>query len=156
MTIAILLLQVLALLSSTVTTFAVSPLLERVIRAVDIQNATLAGGVAIGASANLLGVKPWGAMAIGTTAGLISTWGFCRLQPWLEDRGLHDSCGAYADILKFIASCFILAGVNGIAGRGQVATSMTCLLACHRSEQSPWPPVYPRRTRISDCFRTQP
>ena len=86
--------QVLALLSSTITTFAVSPLLERVVRAVDIQNATLAGGVAIGASANLLGVKPCGAMAIGTAAGLVSTWGFCRLQPWLEERGLHDSCGA--------------------------------------------------------------
>ena len=91
----LLLSQVLSLLSSTVTTFAVSSLLERCIRAVDIQNATLAGGVAIGASANLLGVKPWGAMAIGTTAGLVSTWGFCRLQPWLEDRGLHDSCGAF-------------------------------------------------------------
>ena len=95
----LLLSQVLSLLSSTVTTFAVSSLLERCIRAVDIQNATLAGGVAIGASANLLGVKPWGAMAIGTTAGLVSTWGFCRLQPWLEERGLHDSCGAFTSLL---------------------------------------------------------
>jgi len=83
---------VLSLLSSTITTFAVSSLLEKVIRPVDIQNATLAGGVAIGAAANL-GVKPFGAMAVGTAAGLLSCWGFCRLQPWLEDRGLHDSCG---------------------------------------------------------------
>ena len=62
---------VLSLLSSTITTFAVSSLLEKVIRPVDIQNATLAGGVAIGAAANL-GVKPFGAMAVGTARAVCS------------------------------------------------------------------------------------
>ena len=42
---------------------------------VHVQNATLAGGVAVGAAANL-NIHPWGAMLVGTIAGIISTLGF--------------------------------------------------------------------------------
>lgn len=40
-----------------------------------IQNATLAGGVAVGATADMP-LNPWGAVVIGCLAGLLSTVGF--------------------------------------------------------------------------------
>ena len=60
---------------------------------VDIQNATLAGGVAIGAVANMF-LQPYGALVIGSFAGLVSTLGFNYLSPFLDRTiGLKDTCG---------------------------------------------------------------
>lgn len=42
---------------------------------VHVQNATLAGGVAVGTSANFM-VGPWGALLIGSIAGIISVVGY--------------------------------------------------------------------------------
>ena len=42
---------------------------------VHVQNATLAGGVAVGAVANMM-LQPWGAMFIGFSGGIISVVGF--------------------------------------------------------------------------------
>lgn len=80
---------VLALLSSTVVTFAVTPLLEDSgkLTTVPVQNATLAGGVSIGATANLVG--PFGAVVVGALAGLLSTYGFVK-SPFFSDC---DTCG---------------------------------------------------------------
>jgi len=85
---------VLALLGSTVSTFILSAALSgRLFRPVDIQNATLAGGVTIGALANLH-ITPGFALLVGCSAGLLSTIGFCKVQGFLCDKlGLHDSCG---------------------------------------------------------------
>jgi len=90
---------ILALLGSTVTTFILSPVFhpdgKMVLRPVDIQNATLAGGVSIGAVANL-NISPFGAVFIGCIAGALSTFGFCRMQSMLEEKiALHDSCGIH-------------------------------------------------------------
>lgn len=87
---------VLALLGSTVCTFIVSiALTGKHFRPVDIQNATLAGGVAIGAVANL-NVRPWGAILIGAVAGVVSTIGYDRVQGFLYNKvGIHDSCGIH-------------------------------------------------------------
>lgn len=88
---------ILALSSSTVCTFWLSSVLgsTAVFRPVDIQNATLAGGVAIGCTANL-NMSPFGAIMIGCAAGMVSTLGYNSVQPWLEARlGLHDTCGIH-------------------------------------------------------------
>lgn len=47
----------------------------RFLSQVHIQNATLAGGVAVGTCADMT-IGPFGAMLIGVIAGIISTLGF--------------------------------------------------------------------------------
>jgi len=80
---------VLALLASTVTTFAITPLIEKgKLTTVPIQNATLAGGVSIGATANLIH-GPFGAVLVGIIAGAISCVGFCK--PLISAE--YDTCG---------------------------------------------------------------
>jgi len=80
---------VLALLASTVVTFLLTPIFsEGRLTTVPIQNATLAGGVSIGATANLP-LGPGGAVLVGMIAGGISTYGFCY--PLIESA--VDTCG---------------------------------------------------------------
>ena len=52
---------------------------DRKFYVVDGQNATLAGGVAMGAIANML-VQPYAALIIGSLAGLLSCYGYRVLQ----------------------------------------------------------------------------
>ena len=60
-----------------------------------VQNATLAGGVAIGSAANMM-VGPGGALAVGVAAGLLSTLGYAYIMPCLEAKiGLKDTCGVH-------------------------------------------------------------
>ena len=47
----------------------------RKFQAVDVQNATLAGGVIVGACADLM-LQPYGAFLAGSVAGLVSTFGY--------------------------------------------------------------------------------
>lgn len=59
----------------------------------DILNATLAGGVAIGAPSGVL-VNPGVAVLFGVIAGTVSTLGYIKLTDKLfNTRGLHDTCG---------------------------------------------------------------
>ena len=44
-----------------------------------VQNAVLAGGVAVGTTANML-IQPWGAILLGSLAGIISVCGFYYVQ----------------------------------------------------------------------------
>ena len=60
---------------------------------VHIQNATLAGGVAMGAASNMR-VAPVLAVLIGVAAGLLSTWGYHVLSDKLRSGlNLDDTCG---------------------------------------------------------------
>ncbi|KJE94671.1 Rh-associated glycoprotein [Capsaspora owczarzaki ATCC 30864] len=88
---------VLSLVGSCVCSFYASRLLrgEGRFEVVDIQNATLAGGVAIGAVSNLC-VSPAGALAVGSVAGVVSCAGYIWTQPWLQKKiSLYDTCGVH-------------------------------------------------------------
>uniref|UniRef100_A0A7S2I278 Ammonium transporter AmtB-like domain-containing protein n=1 Tax=Zooxanthella nutricula TaxID=1333877 RepID=A0A7S2I278_9DINO len=81
---------ILALLSSTVVTFGLAPVLSgKKIPTAAIQNATLAGGVSIGATAHV-SMGPFGATVIGMVAGAISCYGFCRAPSWTSK---YDTAG---------------------------------------------------------------
>lgn len=82
---------ILALCASAVVTFGLTPLLSGgKLAPVSIQNATLAGGVAIGAVADLQ-VQPVGALLIGGIAGAISCVGFCKHDSLIPAE--WDTCG---------------------------------------------------------------
>jgi ammonium transporter Rh len=84
---------VLSLSGSCVTAFLASKYFRGEFCMVDVQNATLAGGVAMGTSADLYG-NPGVSILIGCIAGFVSVVGYTKLQPYLERTiGLHDTCG---------------------------------------------------------------
>lgn len=85
---------VLALCGSTLSTYAFSVLIRGKIELADIANASLAGGVAIGAT--VANVTPGWSMLIGLVAGMISVIGFTKVQPRLEKiTGGIDTCGVH-------------------------------------------------------------
>jgi ammonium transporter Rh len=87
---------ILALSSSTIAAFILSSFYDKEgkLRPVDIQNATLAGGVSIGCVANM-NIHCGGAIGIGFVAGAVSTYGFNVIQEKLENFGIHDTCGVH-------------------------------------------------------------
>lgn len=86
---------VLSLCAATVVAFAWSSILRKgKLVMEDIQNATLAGGVAVGCVADLY-IGPGGALLIGVFAGSISCLGFRFLTPWLASKGIFDTCGIH-------------------------------------------------------------
>jgi len=81
-----------SLVSSCVATFFVSNILCGKFDMVHIQNATLAGGVAVGTACNMV-LVPWIPVVIGAIAGTISTAGYVYGTPALNARGIYDVCG---------------------------------------------------------------
>lgn len=89
--------NVLALLGSTIAAFGCSQWWTQGSKfdPVHIANATLAGGVAIGASARLQ-MTPGGALLIGVLAGVLSTFGYVYGSSFLEDYlKIADTCGVH-------------------------------------------------------------
>ncbi|NWV88567.1 RHAG protein, partial [Machaerirhynchus nigripectus] len=86
-----------SLAACTVVTFALSSLVDKrgKFNMVLIQNATLAGGVAVGTCADLA-IHPFSAMFIGALAGVVSVLGFQFLTPVLASKlKIQDTCGVH-------------------------------------------------------------
>lgn len=86
---------VLALCGATLSTYFLSTYFHKgKTSMVDMANAALAGGVAIGSTCNI--VSPTGAFAIGLLAGAVSVIGYVFIQPKLEARfKIVDTCGVH-------------------------------------------------------------
>jgi len=84
-----------SLAASCFVTFAISKLFRTKFAMVDLQNASLAGGVAIGSAADMI-LHPFAPVLIGSLAGMISTLGYIYLTPLLEKYcGLLDTAGIH-------------------------------------------------------------
>jgi len=82
---------VFSLCASCAASFFFSHFYEGRLDMVHIQNASLAGGVAVGSSSDLV-IGPWAALVIGGVAGFISTTGYVYLTPKLNHY-VYDVCG---------------------------------------------------------------
>jgi len=86
---------VVSLTGSCIGAFMWSQIRRKKLSMVDIQNATLAGGVAVGSSADL-SIEPWAALLIGLISATVSVWGYVILTPFLERKCcIHDTCGVH-------------------------------------------------------------
>ncbi|XP_049731327.1 ammonium transporter Rh type A [Elephas maximus indicus] len=86
-----------SLAACVLTSYASSSLAENrgKLNMVHIQNATLAGGVAVGACADM-NINPYGSMVIGSIAGIISVIGFKLLTPFFATTlRIQDTCGVH-------------------------------------------------------------
>lgn len=108
---------ILSLTGSCLSTFMTSAFLKDKFTMEHLLNATLCGGVVIGAAAGIL-VNPGAALAIGFLCGIISTLGYQYLTPYLEERfGIYDTCGVHnlhgmPGILGGIVSAIAAAAYN--------------------------------------------
>merc|ERR1719510_1833196 len=87
----------LALCTACCSAFAVSALVnhERKFVMEHIQNATLAGGVAVGAVADMI-LTPFGSLIMGVVAGSVSTIGYEFVSPLLVSKlKITDTCGVH-------------------------------------------------------------
>jgi len=124
---------VLALLASSVTTFALMPFLTgKRLTTVPIQNATLAGGVSIGATANLA-MGPFGAMLVGIIAGAISCIGFCK--PLIASdcdtcgiNNLHGMPGIFGGIVSVVIP-FLVMDTGVVAANQAIGLAGTLVVA---------------------------
>ena len=115
---------VVALLGSCTCTFLISGIIGGKLTPADIQNATLAGGVAVGAVARLNIGLGWASIC-GSIGGTLSTLGYQYFQPYLERKiGLYDTCG-----------------VNNLHGIPGIFGSLISCVFCVTSYETwmPWP-----------------
>lgn len=108
---------VFSLLACCVTSTIVSKLVKGKFDMEVLLNATLAGGVAVGTTADII-EYPWVSMLIGAIAGIVSCLGFIYLTPKLQEKiGLYDTCGVHnlhgmPGILAYIFSFFVIGDLS--------------------------------------------
>lgn len=127
----------LSLTASCLIVFMLSPFLkDGKLHPEYILNATLAGGVMIGNTADLI-TQPWAALFIGCCAGALSIIGFHYINGFLYEKiGLHDTCGIH----YLHGMTGVIGGIIGaiFAGTAKVEELGDSLLI-----------LYPRRENIS-------
>jgi ammonium transporter Rh len=107
---------VIALCGSTLATYLTSVGLRRKISISAIANASLAGGVAIGATC--ASANHPAAFLIGILAGVLSTFGFAVIQPRIEKAfRMVDTCGVtnlhgWPGLMGGLAAIFIIPGIH--------------------------------------------
>ena len=86
---------VLSLSNSCAFAFISSKILRGKYEMEDIQNAVLAGGVAVGSSADLV-IGPRASLIVGAIAGIVSVVGYKYFSPFLQENfDIHDTCGVH-------------------------------------------------------------
>lgn len=111
---------VFALTSSCLAAFMVSRLCcKGKFDMVHIQNATLAGGVAVGSSADLV-IGANGAMILGFLAGTISVLGYVYIGPFLNKKlHMEDTCGVH----NLHGMPGLLGGLSGVVSAAMTGSS---------------------------------
>ncbi|XP_053458228.1 ammonium transporter Rh type A [Nycticebus coucang] len=88
---------------------------------VHIQNATLAGGVAVGTCADMK-IQPYGSMIIGGIAGMVSVFGYKFLTPLFATKlRIQDTCGVH----NLHGLPGVVGGLAGIVAAGLGASTTT-------------------------------
>ena len=134
---------ILSLTSSCMSSFAMSKFFRKKFNMIDIQNASLAGGVAIGSSADLV-IGPSFSLLIGLIAGIMSTVGYNKIQPFLQRKlRIHDTCGVNN-----------LHGIPGIIGglSGAISASSTSDELYGDNIQNIFPAMDGTRTNLEQGF----
>ena len=87
----------LGIIGSVVSAASTSRILYGKLDADIVLNATLAGGVAVGTSCDLI-CEPWAALTVGMSGGILSSIGFAKIGPWLmgSKLSLQDTCGVHS------------------------------------------------------------
>ncbi|XP_078448588.1 ammonium transporter Rh type C-like isoform X1 [Lampetra planeri] len=112
-----------ALTACVLATVAMSSLLDKRGRLdmVHIQNATLAGGVAMGTSGEMM-ITAYGALIVGFVTGIVSTLGFKYLTPFLASKlKIQDTCGIH----NLHGMPGIIGGITGAITAATAPTSGT-------------------------------
>jgi ammonium transporter Rh len=125
---------VLALCGATLSTYFLSTYFHKgKTSMVDMANAALAGGVAIGSTCNI--ISPTGAFAVGLVAGAVSVIGYVFIQPALESRfKLVDTCGVHnlhgmPGLLGAIVAMMVVPGIAAAQFIGIIFSVMLAFIA---------------------------